>query len=153
MTTKPPFVRNPYNYDLKEASDASGLDCSVDGPGRTKQSFAEEADINTLIRRFGIDGPFPSGVRMPSFGDFSNVTSYQDALHVLRSAEQSFMALPAHVRSRFGNNPSAFVEFCDDPSNRAEALKMGLVEAPLPSPAAAAPAPVPAAPAAPIAPS
>lgn len=145
---KPPFVRSPYNYDLKEASDLSGLDCSCDGPGRTKQSFAEEADINTLIRRFGIDGPFPTGVRMPSFGDFSQATSYQEALHALKSAETSFLALPAHVRSRFGNDPGAFVAFCDNPANRVEAVSLGLVQAPLPPAAPAAPAasPLPATP-------
>lgn len=135
----PPFVRNPYNYDLAQASNDSGLDCSCDGAGRTKQSFAEEADINVLIRRFGIGGPFPQGVRMPTYGDFTGVTDYQQALNAIGQADRSFMALPAHVRSRFGNDPGAFVAFCSDEANREEAIKLGLVP---PPPEAAKPAEV-----------
>ena len=126
-----PFVRSPYNYDLAQASDDAGLDCSCDGAGRTKQSFAEEADINTLIRRFGIGNPLPQGTRVPSYGDFSFVTDYQSALNVLTLADKAFMSLPAHLRSRFGNDPGAFVAFCDDDANRDEAVRLGLVPAPL----------------------
>lgn len=135
-----PFVRSPYNYDLKAASDDAGLDCSVDGFGRTKQSFAEEADINTLIRRFGLDGPLPQGVRMPSYGDFFGVTDYQSAIHAVRGAQRAFEAMPARVRSRFDNDPGAFVAFVGDEANRAEAIALGLVVAPPdPVPPVAAP--------------
>ncbi|QCQ85080.1 internal scaffolding protein [Blackfly microvirus SF02] len=125
-----PFVRSPYNYDLKEASDASGLDCSVDGPGKTKQSFAEEADINTLIRRFGVNGQLPAGVRMPTYGDFTGVGDFQSALNAVSDAQAAFMRMPADVRSRFGNDPGAFVDFCSDEANRDEAVKLGLVPPP-----------------------
>lgn len=128
-----PFVRSPYNYDLAKASDDSGLDCSCDGAGRTKQSFSEEADINTLIRRFGIGNPLPQGVRVPSYGDFSGVYDYQSALNVLQRADAAFMGLPANLRSRFGNDPAAFVAFCDDDANRDEAVRLGMVPAPAPA--------------------
>lgn len=136
MKVVAPFVRSPFNYDLAEASDAAGLDCSVDGLGRTKQSFAEEADINTLIKRFGIGNPLPSGARIPSYGDFSSVGTYQDALHVLDAADRAFMAVPANVRSRFGNNPALFVDFFNDSANRDEAVRLGLVP---PAPAVVVP--------------
>lgn len=144
-----PFVRNPYNYDLAKASDDAGLDCSCDGPGRTMQSFAEEADINTLIRRFGVGNPLPQGVRMPTFGDFTGVGDYQSALNALSAADRAFMSLPAHVRSRFGNDAGAFVEFCSDEGNREEARKLGLlpplvVEAPVVPPVAPVDNPAPA---------
>lgn len=140
---KPPFVRSPYNYDLKEASDSSGLDCSVDGFGRTKQSFAEEADINTLIRRFGIGNPLPQGARLPSYGDFTGVGSYQDALNVLDAADRAFYAVPADVRSRFGNNPGLFLDFFNKSENYDEALKLGLVVAREAPPAPVVPPVVP----------
>lgn len=128
---KAPFVRSPYNYDLKAASDAAGLDCSVDGPGKTSQAFAEEADINTLIRRFGIGNPLPQGTRVPSYGDFNGVTDYQSALNLLNQADKAFMALPADLRSRFGNSAAAFVAFVDDDSNRDEAIRLGMVPKPV----------------------
>lgn len=123
----PPFVRNPYNYDLAELSDATGLDCSVDGPGRTKQAFAEEADINTLIKRFGVGNPLPTGARIPSYGDFSGATDYQTALNVIHNAERAFYAVPADVRARFLNDPARFVDFFNQGENRAEAIRLGLV--------------------------
>ena len=126
-----PFVRSPYNYDAAALSDETGLDCTCDGAGRTKQSFAEEADINTLIRRFGIGNPLPQGVRVPSFGDFNGVTDYQSALNLIHRADSAFMGLPAGLRSRFGNDPAAFVAFCDDDGNRDEAVRLGLVPAPV----------------------
>ena len=47
-------VRPADGSDSDEVSDFTALDCSVDGRGRTKQEFAEECDINTIIHRFGI---------------------------------------------------------------------------------------------------
>ncbi|WNK13671.1 MAG: internal scaffolding protein [Microvirus sp.] len=137
------FVRNPYNYSLSEASFESGLDCSADGPGRTKQSFKEEADINTLIKRFGVGAPLPQSVRPPSFGDFSSaVVDYQSALNLLNKANSSFMNLPAEVRARFSHNPQEFIAFVDDDRNRLEAERLGLVPKPVAS-VLAVPTPIP----------
>ncbi|WNK13397.1 MAG: internal scaffolding protein [Microvirus sp.] len=123
----PVFLRTPYNYDRNKASDDSGLACR--GPGRTQQSFKEECDINTIVRRFGITGQLPTGVRMPSYGDFTGVGDFQEAMNAIVSAQESFAAMPASVRKRFGNDPAAFVDFCSDEANRAEAEKLGLVPA------------------------
>ena len=37
------------------------------------------------------------------------------------------MALSAEIRSRFGNDPQNLILFLEDPSNRPEAEKLGLV--------------------------
>lgn len=122
---KGPFLRTGYNYDRNEASDASGLDCSAD-PGETHQSFAEECDINTLIRRFGLGGQLPVGLRAPTYGDFTGVDDYQSALNSVIAADDAFMAMPAEVRARFHNSAHEFVQFCSDDKNRDEAVKLGL---------------------------
>lgn len=129
-----PFVRSPYNYDTNAAGDESGVDCLFDRvtgeetPSMTKQSFQEECDINTIVRRFGITGELPQGVRMPSYEDFSGVvTDYHTAMNAVAMANESFDAMPAEVRARFKNDPGEFVDFCSDPDNRAEAEKLGLV--------------------------
>lgn len=128
-----PFVRSPYNYDRDAASDESGLDCSVDRdtgeylPSMTKQSFAEECDINTIVRRFGLTGELPEGVRAPTFGDFQDVPDYHSAMNAIRQADEAFFEMPAELRARFGNDAGLFVEFCSDEKNRDEAERMGLV--------------------------
>ena len=116
----------PFNYDTDLASLESGLDCSVE-PSRTKQSFAEESDINTIVRRFNLTGQLPENVFVPQYGDFSEVTDYHTAMLQVRSADVAFMALPAHVRARFHNNAAELVDFVSDVKNRDEAIKLGLV--------------------------
>lgn len=142
-----PFIRSPYNYDMNEASDASGLACRDES--RAKQSFAEECDINTIVRRFGLTGHLPVGVRMPSYGDFSQVVDYHTAMNAIASANESFDRMPAEVRARFNNSPAAFVEFCSNEENRAEAVKLGLVVPQAAELASSAPVAVPATPAVP----
>lgn len=119
------FLRAEHNYDTNEASDASGLACT--DPSRTKQSFKDECDINTILKRFNITGELPNNVRAPQYGDFEGVFDYQSAMNAVIEASAAFMEMPAHVRKRFGNDPAAFVDFCSDESNRAEAEKLGLV--------------------------
>lgn len=129
-----------WEYDLDEAqfgcksyrpqvvSDVTGLDCS-ESEDMAKQEFKEEVDINTLVRRFHITGEMPQGVRLPEYGDFVGVDSYHDAANAMAMANESFEAMPAEIRERFGNDPASFVEFCLDPANLEEARKMGLAPA------------------------
>lgn len=124
------FLRAEYNYDMFTASLESGLKC--EDPSLTRQSEAEDADINVLVKRFGLGQPLPQGVRMPQSGDFTGVSNFHEAMNVVIAARESFAVMPAEVRSRFGNDPGAFVDFCLDEKNRDEALKLGLVEKPLP---------------------
>lgn len=121
-------VRAPGQYDPDLVSTLTGLDCSVD-KGRTQQSFAADADINTLIERFGVGGPMPQGVRMPVFADFSQVDDFESAMSAVVDARESFDAMPAKVRARFHNDPQEFLEFCSDRDNLDEARKLGLVPA------------------------
>lgn len=134
---KAPFVRNPYNYDTTKASDEAGEKNTE--PSMTKQSFAEEADINTIVKRFHLTGELPNNVRMPTYGDFTDVPTFQDAMNAIRTATESFNAMPADIRAKFHNDPAEFVAFCDDPENYDQAKKWGLVnpnktEPPAPGP-------------------
>lgn len=72
----------------------------------------------------------------PMYGDFSNVGDYQDALNVVLVAEQMFSELDAKVRGRFHNDPQAFLDFCEDPANEAEAVQLGIASKPEPEPVA-----------------
>ena len=40
------------------------------------------------------------------------------------------MALPAHLRARFENDPAQLIDFLGDENNRSEAEKLGLLEVP-----------------------
>lgn len=118
------FVRSQHNYDTNEASDQSGLKC--EDPSLTVQDERDEVDINTIVQRFGLAGKLPEGVRTPVYGDFTGLRTYHDAANAIAMANESFETMPAHVRERFNNDPGAFVDFCSNDANRAEATKLGL---------------------------
>lgn len=152
-----PFLRSPYNYDRNAAGDESGVDCLFDRetgvvtPSLTQQSFAEEVDINTIVKRFGLTGQLPQAIRAPTYGDFDDIPSYHQAQNAIRQADEAFRAMPADVRYRFGNDPGRFVDFVSDENNRAEAIRLGLVvPAVVVEPAAPPAPPAPPAPVAPL---
>lgn len=123
---KLPFVRNPYNYDADKISDETGLACN--DISLTVQETRDEVDINTIVRNFGITGQLPNAVRAPTYGDFTGLNDYQQALNAVIAADEAFMQMPAETRARFHNNPAAFVEFCSKEENREEMAKMGLLK-------------------------
>lgn len=119
------FLRSPYNYDTDAASVESGLECQDETLAR--QSFKEEADINTIVNRFMKTGVLPQAVNLPRYGDFSEAMDYHSALNLIMQADDAFMELPAELRARFENDPGQLLEFLQDEANRPEAEKLGLV--------------------------
>ena len=119
-----PFIRDPYNYDVKAASDECA---SLHEPGisLTVQAMAEDADLNVLMKRFGITGKMPENVHIPQYGDFEHVMDFRTAHDAIIEARESFMTIPADIRSRFSNDPQMFLEFCSDPANLPEMRRLG----------------------------
>jgi len=117
--------RSAFGYDTNLASAESHISCPE--PSLAVQSSKDECDINTIVRRFGLTGQLPDNVSAPVYADFHEVYDYHTAMNQIKAAEGAFMSMPADIRSRFRNDPNAFVDFCSDDSNRAEAEKLGLV--------------------------
>lgn len=105
---------------------------------QTQQQFTEDADINTLAKRFGLsekDMPlsWPGGAEglqavVPETMDLRSL------LDAVNDAKAAFASLPATVRARFHNSPAeldSFMMSCgDNKENRAEAIRLGILEAP-----------------------
>ena len=125
MKTLTTFLRTQYNYDHDAASNASGLVCEE--PTRAQQHHKDECDINVILERFGKTGQVPVNAISGQYGDFSGVHDYHTALNALIASESEFAALPAQIRNRFQNDPSNLIEFLDNPSNKAEAESLGLI--------------------------
>lgn len=124
------------NYDQDQVSDDTGLDTSVatDDPEELRgaqQQFKEEADINVLVRRFGLTGQMPGNFAMPMAGDFSEVGDFQSSMELLVRAQEEFMRIPAELRARFANDPQRLYDFLGDAGNRDEAIKLGLIPKPV----------------------
>lgn len=137
MSCRPPWS-NPYCpvlpigvYEMKFQHAYShsfrGSDLECKEPSLTQQQFAEDADINVMMTRFGVTGQMPSSLRMPTFGDFTGVGDYRAAMDMVVRAQNEFMTLPPDMRARFGNDPHQLISFLEDPNNAEEARKLGLL--------------------------
>lgn len=123
------MTRSALNYDRDLVSALNGLE-DFD-PSRTSQADAPSADINNIVREFGLTGNLPQGVRIPTYEDYTDaVEDYQTAANALREADAAFLALPASVRSRFHNDPQAFLEYATKPENLDGLREMGLAPPP-----------------------
>jgi len=124
------FLRTPYNYDADAVSDLTGLECN--DPSLAQQHMKDECDINNIVERFGVTGQLPEvPAYAPSYGDFTGIGDYRDALDKVLAADEAFMALPAKVRERFDNDPALLVDFISDINNRSEAIELGLIPPPV----------------------
>lgn len=120
------FLRTqfPHNYNTNDAGDESGTDTGTEGGA--KQSFKEECDINTIIKRFGLGYELPPTLREPQYGDFTNIPgSFHEAMNRVRQAQEAFDLLPADTRARFHNDPGQWHDFMIDAKNADEVEKMG----------------------------
>lgn len=95
-------------------------------PSLAVQSQKDEADINTIVRNFGVTGTVNGPVVLPSYGDFDGVDDFRSALEAVKAAEAAFLSVPANIRERFHHDPQAFLEFCENPKNLPELRALGL---------------------------
>jgi len=121
---RPPFFRTPFNHDAMEFSN----ECSVKdfGESLTVQSMSEDADINVIMKRYGVTGKMPEDGRVPEYQDFEDIFDFQSAQNAVIAGQRAFDAYPWELRARFSNSPQRFLEFCADPANIDEMRKLGL---------------------------
>lgn len=116
-----PKFRTAYDRDLVEG-------ITFDEPSMAQQHFKDECDVNNILRKYESTGLITHVANgTPSYGDFSSVLEFQQAQNILIEAQDVFDALPASLRKRFDNDPAVMLEFIENPDNREEAEKLGLV--------------------------
>lgn len=99
-----------------------------DPVSKTKQSMAAATDINNIMSRYEKTGLIDHIKEGGSYGDFSKVSDYHEAMNQVIKANDGFLTLPAKLRKKFDNDPAKLIEFMNDPKNKEEAIKLGLME-------------------------
>lgn len=149
--------RQQYDYN-RDAIERALSDSRPVGDTMTEQHHAADADLNVVLRRFGVtDGskiPTDAGIRIdPSwYGDFSNAVDLHTALEQMRAAEERFMTLPAELRAKFDNRWTHLHDWVNDPRNLDEAIALKMLTPPKdwippenrPKPTIPTPTPIPA---------
>jgi len=94
----------------------------------TKQSFKDECDINRIMARYQATGILPeTAEKLPQYIDCSGY-DYQEMANFVADAKKTFMELPSGLRSRFNNDPGAFLSFASDERNRDELEALGFMK-------------------------
>jgi phage internal scaffolding protein len=105
-----------------------------DAPSRTKQSFAEETNINKIIAKFHKTGVMDHvSKHQAHYGDVEPM-ELQEALHKVMHAQEMFDDLPSNLRNKFNNQPAEFLEFVQNEDNKEEMRQLGLLAEPEPDP-------------------
>lgn len=99
----------------------------VTGATTVKQSFKDDVNINKIMKRYEKNGSLPQMIRdNAGYGDYSDVPSYHEACNKVLFAQMQFDALSVEVKKRFKNDPVEMLEFCFNPDNFDEMVKLGL---------------------------
>lgn len=118
-------------------------------PLMTKQEFKDQCDINNIIKAYKITGQIShisANASKGMYADLPEPFDYQEAQNILRQGAEAFASLPSHVRDRFNNDPTSFLTFLNDPANKDEADKLGLLKKPETPAPPAPPSPPPSEP-------
>jgi len=108
------FIRTPYNYDANEASIVTGVECVE--PTLARQEFKNDSDLNTMIRRFGVEV-----AQAPNWREFDATVipdNFMDLQRVLQEGVEAFNSLPSDIRAQHENNPEKFLNWVKDEQTR-----------------------------------
>ncbi|ALS03684.1 VP3 [Gokushovirus WZ-2015a] len=102
----------------------------TEGPSRTRQEFAEECDINTIMLRYEATGIISHvDPRQPMYLDLTMMPGdLASTLDMLDRATESFMSLPASVRREMDNSVENFIAFATNEANLPKLKEWGLAK-------------------------
>lgn len=106
--------------------DVEGGPSTVD---RTKQQFLDDVDINKIVARYPDISLQQAQLSNPDlYSEFDTSMDYMKAVEIVQRAGEQFDTLPAVIRDRFKHDPFEFLNYINDPSNKEEAISLGLMK-------------------------
>ncbi|MFN7611382.1 MAG: hypothetical protein ACK5QX_10680 [bacterium] len=107
-------------------------DFDFSGEMITKQSFAEECDINRILSQYQLTGVVNHlNHQAPQYGDVSQApVDYQAALHQVQAAVTAFEGLPEAVRDRYQGDAMRFLDAFQRPEEEGFLRQAGLLAPP-----------------------
>lgn len=116
-------------------------------PSLTKQSFIDECDINTIMKRYEKTALITHVNNFQGdYGDAMGVQDYHASMNQVIAAQAAFSSLPSAVRAQFHNDPGQFLAFAEANPAEIEKLLNPTPENPAEGPSKLAEAPQPGVP-------
>lgn len=96
------------------------------GISLTKQSMRDECNANFIMEKYKRTGVLNfSAARQAEYMECPAM-DFQEAMDAVRQAEETFDAMPSHLRKKFANDPGQFIDFVHNPDNAQELYDLGL---------------------------
>jgi len=96
------------------------------GKSLTRQEFANDTDINTIVKRAKLGQFVVQNRSQALYDDISQYGDYQTMYERKLEIDKEFVKIPSEIRKKFANNPNALAIWVKDPKNEQEAIKLGL---------------------------
>lgn len=102
------------------------LDCPE--PGRTKQSFKDECDINKIMGRYRKTGTIPQTMRPKRYGE-QKITGFTEMQNHIASVKTLYQELPQDIQDQF-EDQNDFIDALSDPLREDELVDAGVAYRP-----------------------
>ncbi len=95
---------------------------------RTEQSHKKECDVNYILRKYAKTGVLEHVKKHE--GQYADIPAqdFREAMEIIALSKSMFEELPSEARKKFHNDTAEFLEFVQDPKNKPELHKMGLLD-------------------------
>lgn len=114
IPTQRDYRKQPRRYDEPRDRNHTGAISFEGEVSLTKQSEAEACDINNIMKKYTETGiPPAADGRVPQYGDFSTMETFQEALEIVSHAKSQFYSMDAETRAEFQNDPAKFLQFVE----------------------------------------
>lgn len=98
------------------------------GKTRTKQSLADEADINHIIKRYANTSMLADLDKLESvYGEITSMDLLESHQKIM-AAEEAFMEISSDIRKQFDNDPGKFIDYATNPENIDQMLEWKLAK-------------------------
>lgn len=98
------------------------------GKGLTEQSHKNQTDINWILADYRKTGLLKHAKDNEGRYDDVSPIDFRQAMETVANANSMFETLPANLRKRFDNKPDKFLEFTQNPDNKNELQKLGILK-------------------------
>lgn len=93
----------------------------------TQQNHKRECDVNYIVAKYDKTGIIDKVQSIEArYGDVTGA-DFRKAQDLYLNASNMFEQMPKEIKKRFRQNAGDFLEFMENPENREEAIKLGLI--------------------------
>lgn len=121
MTTKKKPLRN-----YQKPRTHQPLNCPE--PGRTKQAFKDDCDINKIMGRYRKTGKVPQSMRPKRYGE-QKIDGFTEMHNKIASVKTMFEELPPETKALF-EDQNDFIEALSNPDREDELVEAGVAYLP-----------------------